>query len=61
MVGGRWRKGRGIPGRDERLRAVKRIETYMESIRVQHDREFDEEIERRLQDAQRQTATQGQT
>jgi len=61
MGGGRWRKGRGIPGRDERLRAVKRIETYMESIRVQHDREFDEEIERRLQDAQRQTATQGQT
>ncbi len=61
MVGGRWRKGRGMPGRDERLRAVKRIETYMESIRVQHDREFDEEIERRLQDAQRQTAAQGQT
>jgi hypothetical protein len=61
MAGGRWRKGRGIPGRDERLRAVKRIETYMETIRVQHDREFDEEIERRLQDAQRQTAVQGQT
>jgi hypothetical protein len=61
MTGGRWRKGRGIPGRDERLRAVKRIETYMETIRVQHDREFDEEIERRLQDAQRQAAPQGQT
>jgi hypothetical protein len=61
MTGGRWRKSRGIPGRDERLRAVKRIETYMETIRVQHDREFEEEIERRLQDAQRQTAVQGQT
>ena len=56
MVGGRWRKGRGIPGRDERVRAIKRIETYMESVRVQHDREFDEEIERRLQDAQQQAA-----
>ena len=61
MVGERWRKGRGIPGRDERLRAVKRIETYMESVRVKHDREFDEEIERRLQDSQQQSAAHGQS
>jgi hypothetical protein len=61
MVGGRWRKVRGVPGRDERLRAIKRIESYMESVRVQHDREFDEEIERRLQAPDRPSTARAQS